>query len=689
MRAKKILSILQLLFLGVAAYSQSYPVNDDVLNTVQVTTYDGTVNEIVVGEIKSYYDLNGRIAQVQVKNLSSNKILASQDLYDKYDRIVGSSLAAPISSTAFTFEPKFLSGDNSIPGRLLWYYGSNNTLELLTPKTLYPYSNTEFYNDGTGEVKKSASPGNQHRLGTGREVLSGTFPVLDELDDYLTKRPVAIAGIAQDGSLFNEGVQSVTRDQNGKYTISIADKAGNVVMTAQKGTDQDYSLRVDNSISIDNRDITSLAYRQMTYFYILDAQVVNFSLPSGFIIEDILSNVQYTSTTSVPKTSDNKWLPGFYRVFNVPGILSIQYTNYYKDVSYQFYDDAGRLRSSVSPNGCKAWLSTPAAKYSDIDKTTYSYDHRGSLIEMNEPDAATTKYLYRKDGKIRFSQNAEQAIPSRNDFSYTIYDQIGRPIESGEYIGAAHTYSTINGQLEYDQQVTFAPNDVKDWIKTYYDYPETTIPNLPTSLTQTFVRNAVSWTENSNSKTWYSYDEMGRVVWRAQKPSALNFTFLTQYSYDFLGNVLTVKNSRYSGQNEIQPFFHHYEHNLDKRLSKVFTSLDGSTKRLRATYSYYLHGPLKRIELGDQIQGIDFVYNIQGWLTQINHPDKLQDPGHDTNDVFGMVLDYYESSLPGLLSMSSVITPNAFHGIPFTNDVQPPTHKGLERNRLSTIMSDK
>jgi hypothetical protein len=62
---------------------------------------------------------------------------------------------------------------------------------------------------------------------------------------------------------------------------------------------------------------------------------------------------------------------------------------------------------------------------------------------------------------------------------------------------------------------------------------------------------------------------------------------------------------------------------------------------------------------------MDLVYNIHGWLTQINHPDKLQDPGHDTNDVFGMILDYYESSLPGLLSSRIPgMEPNIFHKLP-------------------------
>ena len=62
-----------------------------------------------------------------------------------------------------------------------------------------------------------------------------------------------------------------------------------------------------------------------------------------------------------------------------------------------------------------------------------------------------------------------------------------------------------------------------------------------------------------------------------------------------------------------------------------------------ANYTYYETGALKRVELADGIQGIDYVYNLQGQLKAINHPNltKSDDPGGDDSDLFGMTLDYY------------------------------------------------
>lgn len=63
--------------------------------------------------------------------------------------------------------------------------------------------------------------------------------------------------------------------------------------------------------------------------------------------------------------------------------------------------------------------------------TLYDYDAEGKLLSQYSPDEGKAEFLYRKDGQIRFSQSAEQK--QRNAFSYTNYDNLGRPVESGEY----------------------------------------------------------------------------------------------------------------------------------------------------------------------------------------------------------------------------------------------------------------
>src|SRR5690554_370345 len=74
-----------------------------------------------------------------------------------------------------------------------------------------------------------------------------------------------------------------------------------------------------------------------------------------------------------------------------------------------------------------------------------------------------------------------------------------------------------------------------------------------------------------------------------------------------------------------------------------------------AMYYYYDHGPLARVEIGqNNLQGVDYYYNLQGWLKGVNSSVLLDenDPGKDSDpnalnglfgkDVFGFSLNYFD-----------------------------------------------
>jgi RHS repeat-associated protein len=160
---------------------------------------------------------------------------------------------------------------------------------------------------------------------------------------------------------------------------------------------------------------------------------------------------------------------------------------------------------------------------------------------------------------------------------------------------------------------------------------------------QEFVVGAVTKTQNENVTTWYSYDELGRVTWVVQDVKGVGVKTL-EYKYDFSGNVLEVAYQK--GQPD--SFFHTYSYDAAQRLSTVSTSSDGTTQTLQAEYSYYLHGPLKRVQVAGDLQGVDYTYTLQGALKAINHVNQTLEPGHDaptTNgvykDLFALTLDYF------------------------------------------------
>jgi hypothetical protein len=133
-------------------------------------------------------------------------------------------------------------------------------------------------------------------------------------------------------------------------------------------------------------------------------------------------------------------------------IVTVTYTSKYSDISYNYYNQLGQLIANIAPNGVRQLIQNGYGSYTAASKlpfvTTYEYDLQGRMTAVTTPESAMnsstnphggkTNFIYRKDGKIRFSQNPYQANPANagsgnvEKFSYTNYDGLGRPFEAGE-----------------------------------------------------------------------------------------------------------------------------------------------------------------------------------------------------------------------------------------------------------------
>ena len=187
---------------------------------------------------------------------------------------------------------------------------------------------------------------------------------------------------------------------------------------------------------------------------------------------------------------------------------------------------------------------------------------------------------------------------------------------------------------------------------------------------QRHLRNRISYTvTDEGTATYYSYDPHGNVewviqrmpMWRPQPGQPKYMDNYIRYEYDLIsGSPLRLLYNE--GMND--QYFHRYVYDPDNRLVKVETSRDGRIWDGDARYKYFLHGPVKRVELGDdEVQGIDYTYTIHGWTKGINHPalglDITQDPGRDgtanryAEDAFGMTVGYYAGDFHRVFNMQS------------------------------------
>lgn len=351
---------------------------------------------------------------------------------------------------------------------------------------------------------------------------------------------------------------------------------------------------------------------------------------------------------------------------NIPAQITYHYT---QDYAYTYVDELDLNLTCITnefPGGYPQHQTSNVSQYNSVSQKLKD-------IDVN---SGNTDYVYSEGGLLRFSRNDKQK--NENKFSYTNYDELGRPIESGQYTEAGGTIQFQNHYYEYtigsntpttnvailddlDYSLCTAGGTCNDVTNIQYDYADdnfNTITGLPNSnyLQQMYLGN-VSKTWNDNVTTWYSYDEQGRVLWMVQKIEDIGSTLAEKiktidYVYNSAGDLVEVIYQKYSAT---EYFAHRYTYDINKRLSNVETrdNVIGLWEQ-QAHYDYYQHGPLKRTELADELQGIDYIYTTTGWLKAINSPNlgetignQFIDPGEDginnnfATDVFGMSIDYF------------------------------------------------
>lgn len=353
-----------------------------------------------------------------------------------------------------------------------------------------------------------------------------------------------------------------------------------------------------------------------------------------------------------------------------------QYTLYY-------YDQAGNLFQTVPPEGVRPLTPSQVTAGEDpnhILQTTYHYNTLGQLIWQNTPDGGTSQMWVDYYGRVRLSQNQEQATihteaireDEQFEYAYTKYDALGRPYEAGKIdINPNATNKDplldITSKVDINELIlddnfplmgeyqVLAPTEtdsratevltfeLSERTKTYYDdNNNATLTDAPTGTTivdptqQHYLRNRVAAVavyeegETIGAVTRYSYDIHGNVeqLWQQLPKIAISdnptedviFPEKTvRYDYDLLSGKVNQVIFQEGLDDE---FRHKYSYDGDNKLTQVHTSLDGMYWTLEAKYFYYAHGPLARVEIGEHnIQGVDYYYTLQGWIKGVNSPE--------------------------------------------------------------------
>jgi len=347
--------------------------------------------------------------------------------------------------------------------------------------------------------------------------------------------------------------------------------------------------------------------------------------------------------------------------------------------TYYLYNEYGQLAVVIPP------LAVNAA----LDETTlnnlcyqYCYDGMGKLVEKKLPGKGWEYLIYDQQDRVIMTQDANLRT-SENTFGaigwmFTKYDKFGRVVYSGFYPSTdsrSTLQNTINnltgntgnnevrspsafiadGIEVYYTQDAFPSGNMMVLAVNYYDsYPSYSFnPSFPASVfgqetitdsqnalvntktlpTLSLVRNIEDsgWTKN-----YVYYDKKGRVI------AAHSFNYLGGYTkseteLDFTGMIKQSKvyHKRLNSDTE-KIITQTFEYDSQNRLKLHKHKVEGNLQEeILAENEYNELSQLSNKKVGNNLQSIDYFYNIRGALTQVNDPSNLG------IKLFGYKLKYF------------------------------------------------
>lgn len=345
--------------------------------------------------------------------------------------------------------------------------------------------------------------------------------------------------------------------------------------------------------------------------------------------------------------------------------------------TYYVYNEYNQLAFVISPKAAKE--TDPNTVLADLCYQ-YRYDGRGRLVEKKIPGKGWEYMVYDKQDRLVLTQDTILKTTTTNTFTkkgwlFTKYDQFGRVVYTGFFSNTASrsamqtainnmnanagnnelrstTPFTLNGIDVYYTKNAFPTGSMTILSVNYYDtYPPGTpaIPtqilgqdvlsqdsqNSPVSTKSLPVASFVKNIEDDNwTKNYIGYDKKGRTI------GTYSFNHLGGYTkvesvLDFAGVALTTNTYQIRRQGEVGVTVQErFVYDSQNRLLQHYHKVDDNTEVLLAENTYNELSRLKNKTVGNNLQSIDYAYNIRGWLTGINR-DQMAAP-----DLGGKLFSY-------------------------------------------------
>ena len=273
--------------------------------------------------------------------------------------------------------------------------------------------------------------------------------------------------------------------------------------------------------------------------------------------------------------------------------------------TYYVYDSYGNLRFVLSP----AISGNVSSANLDLYCFQYKYDNRNRCIRKKFPGSEYIEYVYDDADRLSFSQNGNQRSLPTPEWTYYLYDSLGRQTEQGECTGK---------NVSSDRVVL---------VRNYYDnygfvggtgFPTSQFTNDTSGYSKGSLTGSAVTVSGSSTKIYkgYYYDVKGRVT-KVVQNNLLGGYDVTNTVYTFTGQPATVTHSHTASGKSTRTEVYTYSYDHADRVSKVEHTL-GGTKITLADYTYDSFGRLSTKSLhGSAANKLTYAYNLRSWLTGI------------------------------------------------------------------------
>ncbi|WP_157676798.1 DUF6443 domain-containing protein [Chryseobacterium sp. T16E-39] len=326
--------------------------------------------------------------------------------------------------------------------------------------------------------------------------------------------------------------------------------------------------------------------------------------------------------------------------------------------TYYVYNEYGQLafvippKASFSIKGLVAGTTITGAVLTDLCYQ-YRYDGKNRLVEKKLPGKGWEFMVYNKADQLVMTKDVKLA--GKNQWLFTKYDQFGRVVYTGLinnpgsrlslqnavdtnaniYETRSTTAFTLNGMPVYYSTVASPVSNVAQILSiNYYDtYPPGT-PAAPNTFgqklltdnpggkvttkglpTASYVKNIEddNWTKNYNY-----YDKKGRVTGTYSINHLGGYT-QTETEFDFAGAAKRSNTTHLRKQGEIAVLVkERFVYDAQNRLKQHYHQVDNNPEELLTDNTYNELSQLSTKKVGNNLQSIDYAYNIRGWMTDIN-----------------------------------------------------------------------